>query len=1020
MSKRKRFFSIILSIVLVLVLIPWQGIKSNASFTGTFRFDSEGKFRVIQIADIQESSGLSSRTEQLMKNMIDRYQPDLCVLTGDNQTAGSFLYRTVIGKIVDVFNSRNAKFAVTFGNHDDENGVSKDTQYNYYKSQGGDNFVDHDVSALSGSGNGVITVYGQTGNEPKYFLYVMDSNSNANGGYNNPYTDQIDYYIQNSQQYPTVPSLWFMHIIVRDVFDQCMTTTSNGTQGRSGNGSDYGSQTWYLQTDKINWPKTLMATTTQEAFKELPCPAIYNNYYTTEHRSSSQYGSRTLYESWVNYGNMLGSYYGHDHQNSFVVTTPAGIDIGFSKSCGVAAYNDGNPGVRVFDLYEDGTYASYNVTEADLTKPQVFFHRNGGTGELPPKFITANTTGQLRLNTYTKDGTTFMGWATSPTGSVAYADGASINMGTSDVHLYAKFAQTSQITFDANGGAGGTGPNVLEVGTPMPTPPVVTKTGYTLAGWLPSLPATVPNVDTTYVAQWTPNTYTINYDGNGYSSGSTASSQHTYDAAKNLTINGYAKVGYSFLGWSQTQGASTPTYTDGQSVINLTATPNGVLTFYAVWAVNSYKMTFDANGGIGSTYFTQTYGTPLSAPSVSKPGHTLQGWNPPLPSTVPAADTTFVAQWSKNVYPITFDANGGLGSAVVNTPYGEIPTPPAVSKTGHNLLGWDPELSIATGATTYTAIWEAKTYNIVFDASGGTGGASLNLTYGSPLNPPTVSRTGYTFLAWSPTVPETVPAENTVYYAVWSVNSYQITFDAAGGTGGTSTMMNYDSELVPPVVTRDGYVFNGWTPQVPPTVPAENSVYTANWVEQQEDNIIFFANGGIGGLTTTLPVGSPLISPAMSRTGYLFTGWAPVLPSTVVGGVNSYSAQWRTNSVQIGFDAAGGTGDSNSVMHYGSDLIAPFVSRPGFTFNGWSPEVPSKVPAENTVYTAQWVRNPVQITFDAAGGTGGTVMTKNFGDTLTPPNVFRDKYIFIGWSPAVPTEVVEGNRTYTAQWMYVG
>jgi hypothetical protein len=40
--------------------------------------------------------------------------------------------------------NNNIKFAVTFGNHDDESTApSKTTQYNYYKSRGGNLFVDH-------------------------------------------------------------------------------------------------------------------------------------------------------------------------------------------------------------------------------------------------------------------------------------------------------------------------------------------------------------------------------------------------------------------------------------------------------------------------------------------------------------------------------------------------------------------------------------------------------------------------------------------------------------------------------------------------------------------------------------------------------------------------------------------------------------------------------------------------------------------------------------------------------------
>lgn len=82
------------------------------------------------------------------------------------------------------------------------------------------------------------------------------------------------------------------------------------------------------------------------------------------------------------------------------------------------------------------------------------------------------------------------------------------------------------------------------------------------------------------------NTYTVKYDANG-GEGTTASSSHTYGVAKNLTSNGFTRIGYNFLGWSTSSTATTATYTDGQSVSNLTATHGATVTLYAVWAMRA-------------------------------------------------------------------------------------------------------------------------------------------------------------------------------------------------------------------------------------------------------------------------------------------------------------------------------------------------------------------------------------------------------------------------------------------------
>lgn len=1019
MSKKKRFLSTILTIAIVVSLMPWSGIPSSASYNDAFEFGTDGKFTVLQLADIQDNQSVEPRAIALITNMIARYNPDLIVLTGDNVTGGlsSSNFQSSVNQFTQPIINAGIPFVVTFGNHDDESGApSKDTQYNYYKSRGGNLFVDHDVPALTGAGNGVVPIYpnGQTTGDPAFQVYVMDSGTYADGGYDCPYTNQIDYYIQNSQAYPTVPSLWFMHIIIPDVFYETMTTTNNGTTGRSGNGSAFGSSTYYLQADKINWAKSGQATTIAEMYKELPCPTKPATYTSTAHKSSPTYGSKTLYESWVAYGNMLGSYYGHDHQNSFVTTTQHGIDIGFGKSAGKSAYNDNNPGARIYELDVNGTYSTHNVTESDLTKAQIFFDANGGTGEMIPQFITKNSSANIKANAYTKTSSTFLGWATSPTGNVVYANGANYSIGSADTTLYAKWTATSNITFNAGGGTGGTGPAAMAVGTAL-TAPAVTRTGYTLSSWSPSLPSTVPATDTTYTAKWAANTYTVNYNGNTFTSGNTVNSLHTYDTAKNLTTNGYTKVGYKFLGWSMSSSATIATYTDAQSVTNLTAAKNGVVTFYAVWQIGSYKMTFNADGGSGGTVVTKIYGTSLTAPTVTKVGHTFDGWDPEVPATVPGYDEDFVAQWTRNSYTITFNAGGGEGGASVPVLYGELPSAPTVSKAGHTFAGWNPAIVSVTESTTYVAQWNTSSYSINFDAAGGTGGTGETMTFGTALVAPSVLKEGYSFAGWEPSVPSTVPAADTTYIAQWTPINFNITFDAAGGTGSTSGPMAFGSDLIPPVVARVGYAFNGWSPDVPSTVPASDVTYTAQWL-LESNNLIFAPNGGTGGTGAMLELGAPITSPPMSRSGYLFIGWLPSLPSTVVEGLNTYKAQWAVSSFLITFDANGGAGGTSGMYQFSTHITAPSVTKPGYTFTGWSPIVPASVPGQNTTYTAQWSRNKIQIIFDANGGVGGTSDLMTFEDNLVAPTVTKPGYIFTGWSPAVPSQVVAGNRTYTAQW----
>lgn len=113
-----------------------------------------------------------------------------------------------------------------------------------------------------------------------------------------------------------------------------------------------------------------------------------------------------------------------------------------------------------------------------------------------------------------------------------------------------------------------------------------------------------------------PNTYTIVYNGNGNTGGSTASTAHTYDLAANLRTNGFTKTGYSFTGWATSPNGNVA-YGNNASVINLTATHNATINLYAKWNINQYTVTYidvvDSTSGkqLGKTTKKFNYGTAI-------------------------------------------------------------------------------------------------------------------------------------------------------------------------------------------------------------------------------------------------------------------------------------------------------------------------------------------------------------------------------------------------------------------------
>lgn len=60
---------------------------------------------------------------------------------------------------------------------------------------------------------------------------------------------------------------------------------------------------------------------------------------------------------------------------------------------------------------------------------------------------------------------------------------------------------------------------------------------------------------------------------------------------------------------------------------------------------NYYMMSFNLDGGYGVEPIYARYGTSVKVENPTKPGYTFNGWEPTVPTTVPAENTTYKAKW---------------------------------------------------------------------------------------------------------------------------------------------------------------------------------------------------------------------------------------------------------------------------------------------------------------------------------------------------------------------------------------
>ncbi len=331
-------------------------------------------------------------------------------------------------------------------------------------------------------------------------------------------------------------------------------------------------------------------------------------------------------------------------------------------------------------------------------------------------------------------------------------------------------------------------------------------------------------------------TYSTDFFSINYGSETGSDGLVNYNNSKYLKIT---KTGYSAVSgseWICQSGCTTSGKTFSQTSIYSSSdfcdasNSDCTVVLGVNWKVNTYTVTYNANGGSGApSSQTKTYGVNLTLSSTkpTRTGYTFQGWATTSSATTATyqpgatytsnANLTLYAVWKANTYTVTYNANGGTGAPSNQTKtHGTDLTLSSTkpTKLGYTFQGW-ATTSSATTATyqpgaTYTsnasitlyAIWKTNTYTITYNANGGTGApSSQTKTHGTDLtlSSTTPTKAGYTFQGWGTTSNATTVAykpgakytanASITLYAVWKINKVNIRFNTNGGTitGETTT-----------------------------------------------------------------------------------------------------------------------------------------------------------------------------------------------------------------------------------------
>jgi len=205
---------------------------------------------------------------------------------------------------------------------------------------------------------------------------------------------------------------------------------------------------------------------------------------------------------------------------------------------------------------------------------------------------------------------------------------------------------------------------------PEVTLPVATRKGYIYNGWSDGEKVHKGTYEVSKTIQltsdWTAITYQVTFDGNGATSGEMAAQTLTYDKAENLSALSFerkytvsfAPAGgseaaaqtstYTFQNWKE--DGKSKTYSNQQSVSNLSATQDSIVKLVAQWKSAA-----------------------ITLPSSSRTGYTFAGWKTEAgtvlaagASYTPSKNETLTAQWNVHTYTVVFNGNGNTGGSMSN------------------------------------------------------------------------------------------------------------------------------------------------------------------------------------------------------------------------------------------------------------------------------------------------------------------------------------------------------------------
>lgn len=302
-------------LTLTLLLVTTYGMAQKSEL----QFSKDGKFKIVQFTDVHFKYGnpASNVALERINEVLDAEQPDLVIFTGDviySAPADSGMVQ-----VLEQVSKRKLPFVVTFGNHDDEQGLTREQLYDIIRKVPGNIMPDRGTAL---SPDYALTVKSSSNpQKDAAVLYCMDSHSYSPlkdvKGYAWLTFDQVNWYRQQSAAFTAqnggqpIPALAFFHIPVPEYHEAVADENS-----------------------------TIRGTRMEEAC----APSINSGMFAAMKES----------------GDVMGIFVGHDHDNDYAVMWK-NILLAYGRyTGGNTVYNHLPNGARIIVLDEGArTFTSW-------------------------------------------------------------------------------------------------------------------------------------------------------------------------------------------------------------------------------------------------------------------------------------------------------------------------------------------------------------------------------------------------------------------------------------------------------------------------------------------------------------------------------------------------------------------------------------------------------------------------------------------------------------------------------------